>query len=73
MRLNQFIAHAGICSRREADQFIAAGVVSVNDEVVVEMGYRLKPTDSVKFNNAVIKSEKKIPTSKQTQRFYMYL
>ena len=59
MRLNQFIAHAGICSRREADQFIAAGVVSVNDEVVVEMGYRLKPTDSVKFNNAVIKSEKK--------------
>lgn len=59
MRLNQFIAHAGICSRREADQFIAAGVVSINDEVVVELGYRVKPSDSVKFNNELIKSEKK--------------
>ena len=59
MRLNQFIAHAGICSRREADQFIAAGLVSVNHEVVTEMGYRVKPSDAVKFNNELIKSEKK--------------
>lgn len=59
MRLNQFIAHAGICSRREADQFISAGVVTINDEVVVELGYRVKPSDSVKFNNELIKSEKK--------------
>tara|TARA_Y100001978_G_scaffold202618_1_gene224381 strand:+ start:676 stop:1497 length:822 start_codon:yes stop_codon:yes gene_type:complete len=59
MRLNQFIAHAGICSRREADQFIAAGLVSINDEVVTKMGYRVKPSDTVKFNNELIKSEKK--------------
>ena len=59
MRLNQFIAHAGICSRREADQFIAAGLVSVNHEVVTEMGYRVNPSDAVKFNNELIKSEKK--------------
>lgn len=59
MRLNQFIAHAGICSRREADQFIAAGLVTINDEVVIKMGYRVTPSDSVKFNNELIKSEKK--------------
>ena len=59
MRLNQFIAHSGICSRREADQFITAGLVSINDEVLTEMGYRVKPTDTVKFNNEQIKSEKK--------------
>ncbi len=59
MRLNQFIAHAGICSRREADQFIAAGLVSINDEVVTEMGCRVKPSDTIKFNNELIKSEKK--------------
>ena len=59
MRLNQFIAHAGICSRREADKFITAGLVSVNDEVVIEMGYRVTPSDIVKFNNELIKSEKK--------------
>ena len=59
MRLNQYIAHAGICSRREADQFIAAGLVTVNDEVVIKMGYRVTPMDAVKFNNELIKSEKK--------------
>ena len=59
MRLNQFIAHAGISSRREADQFIAAGLVSINDKVVTEMGYRVQPSDIVKFNNELIKSEKK--------------
>ena len=59
MRLNQFIAHAGICSRREADQFIAAGLVSINDEVVTKMGCRVKPLDAVRFNNELIKSEKK--------------
>ena len=57
--MNQFIAHAGICSRREADQFIAAGLVTINDEVVMKMGYRVSPSDSVKFNNELIKSEKK--------------
>ena len=59
MRLNQFIAHAGICSRREADQFIVAGLVSINNKVVTEMGCRVKNSDIVKFNNELIKSEKK--------------
>ena len=59
MRLNQFIAHAGICSRREADQFIAAGLVTINDKVVIKMGYRVTSSDTVKFNNELIKSEKK--------------
>jgi 23S rRNA pseudouridine2605 synthase len=59
MRLNQYIAHAGICSRREADKFIDAGLVTVNDEVVTSMGYRVKPSDQVKFNNELIRSEKK--------------
>lgn len=59
MRLNQFIAHSGICSRREADKYIAAGLVSINDEVVIKMGYRVTSSDAVKFNNELIKSEKK--------------
>ena len=59
MRLNQYIAHAGICSRREADQFITAGLVKVNDKVVIEMGYRVTSSDTVKFNDELIKSEKK--------------
>ena len=59
MRLNQFIAKAGICSRREADQFISAGLVSVNDKLVVEMGYKVKKSDVVKFNNSIIKGERK--------------
>ena len=63
MRLNQFIAKAGICSRREADQFISAGLVSVNDKLVVEMGYKVKKSDVVKFNNSIIKGEKKNITS----------
>ena len=57
MRLNKFIANAGICSRREADKFIEAGVGSVNGEGVTEMGLRVSPTDKVKFNGQRLKSE----------------
>jgi len=57
MRLNRYIAKAGICSRREADKFIEAGVVKVNGKVITQMGYKLQPTDEVKFNDARIKSE----------------
>lgn len=60
LRLNQFIAHAGICSRREADKYIIAGLVSVNDKIITAMGHRVMPTDSVKFNNEKISSEKKV-------------
>ena len=58
IRLNRYIAQAGISSRREADELIKAGLVSVNGEVMVEMGYQVKPTDEVRFNGSLIKSEK---------------
>ncbi|MDA8857773.1 S4 domain-containing protein [Flavobacteriales bacterium] len=57
MRLNKFIANAGICSRREADKFIEAGVVSVNGVGITEMGHRVCFTDVVKFNGQKLKSE----------------
>ncbi len=59
IRLNRFIANAGICSRREADTFIAAGNVSVNGKVITEMGYKVKPSDEVRFDGRLLKSEKK--------------
>lgn len=59
-RLNKYLAHAGIASRREADKLIAAGLVQVNGEVVTEMGHKVLPTDEIKFNKSVIKSEKKV-------------
>jgi 23S rRNA pseudouridine2605 synthase len=59
VRLNKYIANAGICSRREADVFIKAGSASVNGKMVTEMGYKVKPTDEVKFDGSVINLEKK--------------
>ena len=58
MRLNRYIAHAGICSRREADTFITAGSVEVNGKVVSEMGYKVMPGDSVKFDGRLLTPEK---------------
>ena len=55
--MNKFIANAGICSRREADKFIEAGVVTVNDVGITKMGYRVSPTDEVKFNGQRLKSD----------------
>lgn len=60
MRLNKYIAHAGISSRREADNLIEAGLVTVNGKVVTEMGYKVQPDDKVTFNGSEIKSEKKV-------------
>ena len=57
VRLNKFISNTGICSRREADKFIEAGVVTVNGIGITEMGYKVNPTDIVKFNNQTLKSE----------------
>ena len=57
IRLNKFIASGGICSRREADKFIEAGVVTVNGVGITKMGYRVSPTDEVKFNGQRLKSE----------------
>ena len=60
VRLNKFIANSGICSRREADDFIAAGLVSVNGKVVTELGTKVFPADEVRFNGERIKGEEKV-------------
>lgn len=56
-RLNKYVANAGICSRRKADEHIKKGLVQVNDVVVREMGYRVQPGDVVKFEGEVIQPE----------------
>ncbi len=60
IRLNKFLANAGICSRREADEFITAGVVSVNGEVITELGTKIKRGDEVKFHDQTVSIERKI-------------
>ena len=60
LRLNKFLANAGVCSRREADEFIQAGVVTVNGEVVTELGTKILRTDEVKFHDAPVSLEKKV-------------
>jgi 23S rRNA pseudouridine2605 synthase len=60
MRLNKFLAQAGIASRREADVLIAAGVVKVNDVVITEMGFKVSPTDKINYGGETIRSEKKV-------------
>ncbi|MEM6298339.1 MAG: pseudouridine synthase [Bacteroidota bacterium] len=60
VRLNRYIANAGICSRREADDLIANGMVEVNGEVVKEMGFRVKPEDEVRYKGKVLMREKPI-------------
>ena len=59
VRLNKYIANAGICSRREADVLIAAGSVTVNGEVVTQMGFQVKPTDTVCYGGERLRSEPK--------------
>ena len=61
VRLNKFIANSGVCSRREADNFILAGVVTVNGEVVTELGTKVNiNTDDIRFNGERLKGEDKI-------------
>ncbi len=60
LRLNKFLANAGVCSRREADEFIQAGVVTVNGEVVTELGTKILRTDEVKFHDNPVTLEKKV-------------
>lgn len=61
IRLNKYIANSGICSRREADELIQAGVVTVNGVVVTELGTKINALkDEVKFNNELLKGEEKI-------------
>jgi 23S rRNA pseudouridine2605 synthase len=60
IRLNKFIANAGICSRREADELIELGAITVNGEIVTTLGYKVGPTDIVKYNNEPLKGEKNV-------------
>ena len=60
IRLNRFIANAGICSRREADDIIKAGEISVNGEVITEMGHQVQPGDVVKMGNKKLSREKMV-------------
>ena len=60
IRLNKFLANAGVCSRREADEFIQAGVVKVNGEVVTELGTKVLRTDAVLFHDTPVTPEKKV-------------
>ena len=59
IRLNKYVANAGVCSRREADTYIAAGNVTVNGKVISEMGYKVDPTDEVRFDGRLLQREKK--------------
>ena len=61
IRLNKYIANSGVCSRREADNFILAGVVTVNGEVVTELGTKVNIyTDDIRFNGERLKGEEKV-------------
>jgi len=60
IRLNRYIANSGICSRREADELIKMGLVSVNGNVVTEMGYKVKPGEEVRYENRVLRAEKPV-------------
>ena len=60
IRLNRFVAQSGLCSRREADEFITAGLVSVNGVIVTELGTKVLPTDVVKFNDERLQGEKNV-------------
>lgn len=59
VRLNKYLSNAGVCSRREADVLIQTGVVTVNGEVVTELGYKIKPGDRVQYDGETINAETK--------------
>lgn len=60
IRLNRYIANTGICSRREADELIAAGAVQINGKIVTELGYKVKPSDKVNYGGQTLNREKKV-------------
>ncbi|MEO5572668.1 MAG: pseudouridine synthase [Bacteroidia bacterium] len=60
IRLNKYISNAGICSRREADEMIEAGVISVNGEIISRLGTKISPTDVVKYNNETLRRERNV-------------
>ena len=60
IRLNRFIAHSGICSRREADELIARGLITVNGKVVTDLGTKVMPGDDVRYGRKRLNAEKKV-------------
>ena len=60
VRLNRFVANSGICSRREADNYISAGLVSVNGKIITELGTKVQPGDDVRFNGERLRGEEKV-------------
>jgi 23S rRNA pseudouridine2605 synthase len=60
MRLNKFLSNAGVAARRKADELIRQGLVTVNDEVVTEMGFKIKPKDVIKFNGKPVKAGRRV-------------
>ena len=58
IRLNKYIAHAGICSRRQADTYISSGSIKVNNKIITELGFKVSSGDVVHFDGVLIKSEK---------------
>jgi 23S rRNA pseudouridine2605 synthase len=60
IRLNKYLSNAGVCSRREADVLIQTGVVTVNGEVITELGYKIKPDDVVQYDGETINAEKNV-------------
>ena len=60
VRLNKYLANAGICSRREADDFIQAGVITVNGETVDSLGAKVLPTDDIRFHDQPVRRERKV-------------
>ena len=60
LRLNKYLSNAGICSRREADNYIEAGLITVNGVIVTELGTKVTPNDEVRFNNERVNPERKV-------------
>jgi 23S rRNA pseudouridine2605 synthase len=60
MRLNRYIANSGVCSRREADELITMGLISVNGKTISELGYKVNPGDEVRYENKILRAEKPV-------------
>lgn len=60
MRLNKYLSNAGVASRRKADELIQQGLVTVNDKVIIEMGHKVAKEDVVKYENKIVRPEKKV-------------
>lgn len=60
VRLNKFIANTGLCSRREADEYIQAGLITVNGELVTTLGFKVLPTDEIRYNGEKLQQERKV-------------